>query len=58
MRATNPSDLTPLINAWIASHLPVKKIEEVTQLANVVFGDRSVATFWLREPNLATDNQP
>jgi antitoxin StbD len=33
------------------------QIEEVTQLANLVFGDNSVATSWLREPNLATDNQ-
>ena len=47
----------PLMNAWIASHLPVEQIEEVTQLANVVFGDYTVATSWLREPNLATDNQ-
>lgn len=35
----------------------MEQIEEVTQLANVVFGDYTVATSWLREPNLATDNQ-
>ena len=56
-KTARPNDPTPLIDAWITSHLPVDQIEEVTQLANVVFGDNTVATSWLRNPNLATDNQ-
>lgn len=46
-----------LINTWISTRLPIGQITEITQLATVVFGDQTVATSWLREPNLATDNQ-
>lgn len=51
------SDPAALIYTWIASHLPVEQIQAAIQLADLVFGDHSVATSWLREPNLATDNQ-
>jgi putative toxin-antitoxin system antitoxin component (TIGR02293 family) len=34
------------------------KVHAIEHLAEAVFGDKEVATSWLREPNLATDNKP
>lgn len=50
-------DISKLEEAWIKGHLPADEIEEISTLASAVIGDKSKATQWLSEPNLATDNR-
>ena len=51
------SETAPLVEDWIDSNLPASQINKILDLANDVFGDMSVATAWLRQPNLAMDNK-
>jgi putative toxin-antitoxin system antitoxin component (TIGR02293 family) len=37
---------------------PSTQIESVMKLANDVFEDQNVASEWLKEPNIATDEKP
>jgi putative toxin-antitoxin system antitoxin component (TIGR02293 family) len=47
-----------LEESWINAHLPKTEIAEIKELSERVFDDKEVATAWLRQPNLATDDKP
>ncbi len=55
---SHPSLGTVVAQHWISTHFPAAQISEVTKIAQRIFGDEGTALTWLREPNLATDNQP
>ena len=55
--ATGAGTVAALAQRWITGHLPAAEIEEISTLASAVIGDRSKATQWLSEPNIATDNR-
>jgi hypothetical protein len=43
---------------WIENDLSANQISAIGDIAESVFGDKTTANDWLREPNLATDERP
>lgn len=57
-RRLGATSSAPLEARWVEAHLPQSQIEEIRLLATRAFDDEDLATSWLTEPNLATDEKP